>query len=155
EPFGAWPWSGQVVAYTALVVALTTVVVLPLSVWAGFVHERRWGFSTQDLRGFGADRAKAFALGVVLTVAAFLGLVGSARLLPALWPLAVSAAGWALVIALSVVAPILIEPLFNRFSSVEDTVLASKLRALSEKAGLPIEEVLVADASRRSRKSNA
>jgi STE24 endopeptidase len=155
EPVEGWPWPAQVVGLTALVVAVTTLVGLPLATWAGFVHERRWGFSTQGLRGFAADRAKGLALGLVLTCAGLLGLVGLARLLPRLWPLAACAAGAALVVALGVLAPVLIEPLFNRFDPLEDRELAAELRALAERAGLPLEEVLVADASRRSRKSNA
>ena len=155
EPVEGWPWWAQVVGFTGIVVASTTAVVLPLTYWTGFVHERRWGFSTQDLRGFAADRVKAFTLGLVLSGAALLGLVGSARLLPRLWPLAACLAGAALVLALGVLAPLLIEPLFNRFGPLQDAGLAAELHALAEKARLPLEEVLVADASRRSRKSNA
>ena len=155
EPVEGWPWWAQVVGFTGIVVASTTAIVLPLAFWTGFVHERRWGFSTQDLRGFAADRAKAFALGLVLSGAALLGLVGSARLLPRLWPLAACLAGAAVVLALGVLAPLLIEPLFNRFGPLQDAGLAAELQALAEKARLPLKEVLVADASRRTRKSNA
>jgi STE24 endopeptidase len=154
-PFEGWPWWGQVVGFSALTVALATAVSLPISFWAGFVRERSWGFSTQDLPTFAADRAKGLALGVVLSGAGLLGLVGSARLLPRAWPLAAAVAGAALVLALGFLAPLLIEPLFNRFSPLDDTELATELRALASRAQLPIKEVLVADASRRTRKTNA
>src|SRR4051794_18306788 len=85
-PFEGWPWWGQVVGFSALTVALATAVSLPISFWAGFVRERSWGFSTQDLPAFAIDRAKGVALGLVLSGAALLGLVGSARLLPRAWP---------------------------------------------------------------------
>jgi STE24 endopeptidase len=134
---------------------LTTVVGLPISFWAGFVRERSWGFSTQNLHGFAADRAKAFALGLVLSGAALLGLVGSARLLPRVWPLAAAAVGAAIVLALSFLAPLLFEPLFNRFVPLDDAGLAAELQALAERAQTPIKQVLVADASRRTRKANA
>jgi len=155
EPFQGWPWWGQIVGFTALITVLMTVLSLPISFWTGFVRERSWGFSTQDLAGFVADRGKAFALGLVLSVVALLGLVGSARLLPRAWPLAASSAGAVVVLALGFLAPLLIEPLFNRFSPLDDTELATELRALARRARLPIKEVLVADASRRTRKANA
>ena len=79
EPFEGWAWWGQVVGFTALITLLTTALSLPISFWTGFVRERSWGFSTQELPGFAADRVKGFALGLVLTSAALLGLVGSAR----------------------------------------------------------------------------
>ncbi len=162
-PPGAWlselleglPWWGQVVGLTALIAVLTTAVHLPISFWAGFVRERRWGFSTQDLRGFAADRAKALLVGVVLSSAALVGLIGSARLLPRAWPPVAILAGSAVVLALGLLAPLVIEPLFNRFGPLADAELAAELRALAAGAGLPIEEVLVADASRRTRKANA
>ena len=155
EPVEGWPWWAQVVGLTALLDALTPVVGLPISFWTGFVHERSWGFSTQDLGGFAADRAKAFVLGLVLSGAALVGLVGSARLLPRGWPLPAAAAGAALVLALGFLAPVLFEPLFNRFAPLDDAELAAELCALADRAELPINEVLVADASRRTRKANA
>ncbi len=155
EPLEGWPWWAQVVGFTALLEALQLAVGLPISFWTGFVRERHWGFSTQDLPGFAADRAKGFALGLVLSGAALLGLVGSARLAPRLWPLAAAAAGAAMVLALGFLAPLLVEPLFNRFVPLGDAELAAELQALADRAQVPLREVLVADASRRTRKANA
>ena len=101
EPLEGWPWWAQVVGLTALLDALTLMVGLPISFWTGFVHERSWGFSTQDLGSYAADRAKGFVLGLALSGAALVGLVGSARLLPRGWPLPAAAAGAAIVLALA------------------------------------------------------
>ena len=154
-PAAGWPWWAQVAWITALVEVLTTAVALPVSFWAGFVRERRWGFSTQGLGGFIGDRAKALTLGFGLSAAAFVGLVGFARLLPRLWPLPAAAGGAALVLALGFLAPLLVEPLFNRFRTLDDAELVAELRRLADRAQLPINTVLVADASRRTRKANA
>jgi STE24 endopeptidase len=155
EPLEGSPWWAQAVGFTALIDALTTAVGLPISFWTGFVRERSWGFSTQELSGFAADRAKGFALGLVLSGAALLGLVGSARLLPRIWPLAAATAAAAMVLALGFLAPLVVEPLFNRFVPLEDAELTAELQALADRAQVPIKEVLVADASRRTRKANA
>ncbi len=56
---------------------------------------------------------------------------------------------------LTFVAPLVVEPLFNRFTPLADPELAAELDALARRAGLPLKEVLVADASRRTRKANA
>jgi STE24 endopeptidase len=50
---------------------------------------------------------------------------------------------------------VLLEPLFNRFEPLRDAALADELRALARDAGTPVRDVLVADASRRTTKSNA
>jgi STE24 endopeptidase len=162
-PLGNWisrpvegrPWWVQVVWITALVDVLATAVVLPVSFWAGFVRERRWGFSTQDLGGFIGDRAKALALSLGLSACAFVALVGAARWFPRVWPLPGAVGGAAFVLAFGFLAPLLVEPLFNRFRPLEDADLVAELRMLADRAQVPIEEVLVADASRRTRKANA
>jgi STE24 endopeptidase len=71
------------------------------------------------------------------------------------WPLVASTAAATAVVLLTWAAPLLLEPLFNRFRPLDDPALAANLRDLAEQAGVPIREVLVADASRRTRKLNA
>jgi len=152
---GGWPWWARGLAFPGLVVALSSLVRLPVAFWSGHVRERRWGFSTQTARGWLVDRAKGLAVGLVLTVPLLLGLVALARVLPRAWP-APSAAGAALaVLFVGFVAPIVLEPLFNRFRPVPDEELAAGLRALAERAGTPVRHVLVGDASRRTHKVNA
>jgi STE24 endopeptidase len=155
RPVEGWPWWAQVVGFTALVEALTAAVALPLAFWTEFVRERRWGFSTQRASEWAADRSKAFAVGLVLSAVAFLGLVGAARVFPRAWPVAAGLAGAMLVVALGLLGPVVIEPLFNRFAPLADQELRGELLGLAEEADLRLREVLVADASRRSRKANA
>jgi Zn-dependent protease with chaperone function len=155
EPVAELPWWGRALAYPALVVGVLTAARLPLSFWRGHVRERRWGFSTQSARGWLYDRFKAFGVAVVLTSGALLGLMALARWLPSAWPFVAAPAAAALVALLGFVAPVLLEPLFNRFVPLGDEELATGLRALARRAGVPVRDVLVADASRRTRKVNA
>jgi STE24 endopeptidase len=60
-----------------------------------------------------------------------------------------------MVLTLGFAAPVVIEPLFNRFTPLNDVELAARLQAVAERARVPVKEVLVSDASRRTRKSNA
>src|SRR5207249_437731 len=71
------------------------------------------------------------------------------------WPVAAAAAAALAVVILTSLAPLLLEPLFNRFQPLEDKQLAQELRELADRAGVPIRDVLVADASRRTVKTNA
>jgi STE24 endopeptidase len=134
---------------------VSAVVRLPLSFWRGYAHEHRFGLSTQTVRGWLADRAKSVAVGAALTSVAMLGLVGLARAFPRWWPVAAALGGCALVLVVTFLAPVVLEPIFNRFRPLADAELASELSALSDRAGVPVQGVLVADASRRTRKSNA
>jgi Zn-dependent protease with chaperone function len=142
-------------AYAALVTAFVTILDTPLAFWRGWWRERRWGFSTQTTGAWLADRAKGLAVSVVLAAAAWSAAVALARALPGWWALPAGVALALAVLLLSFVAPVVLEPIFNRFRPLEDETLADRLRLLSERAGVPVREVLVADASRRTTKVNA
>jgi len=142
-------------AYAALVVALSGAVGTPLALWRGWWRERRWGFSVQSAGGWFADRAKGLAVAVVLTAGAWAAAVALARALPGWWAVPAAAALALAVLFLSFVAPVVLEPLFNRFRPLDDKDLAVQLRALAARAEVPVREVLVADASRRTTKVNA
>jgi STE24 endopeptidase len=149
------PWWGVALVLGAAVVAGTWIVRLPLAFWRGYLREHRYGFSTQSSGGWLVDRLKVLALGLLLTAVPICALVGVARAYPGAWP-AVAAPGAAgLVVLLGFVAPVVLEPLFNRFRPLDDAALSKRLRDLSIEAGVPVREVLVADASRRTRKQNA
>lgn len=142
-------------AYAALVVTCSSVVRTPLAFWRGWWRERRWGFSTQSAGGWLADHGKGLAVSIVLSAGAWAAAVALARAFPGRWALPAGAALALAVLLLSFVAPVVLEPLFNRFGPLEDEALAADLRRLSEQAGVPVRDVLVADASRRTTKVNA
>ena len=152
---GSLPWWGRTPAYAAVVVGAASAARTPLALWCGFLRERRWGFSTQRLPSWAADRAKAVGVNIVLTAAALLGLVGLARALTGWWAAPAAAAFAFAALLLSFLAPVMLEPLFNRYLPLQDAALAQELRRLAERAGVPVREVLVQDTSRRTRKANA
>ena len=138
-----------------LIVHLSALLRLPLSIWLGLLHERAFGFSRQSSRDFALDRLKAVAIGSVLTGAALAGLVLCAQAFPSAWPLVAAGAAALVVLVLSFVAPVVLEPVFNRFRPLEDSSLRDAVLKLGDDASVPIREVLVADASRRTTKLNA
>jgi Zn-dependent protease with chaperone function len=155
SPLGSLPPVAAAAAYAALVTAFSSVVRTPLALWRGWWRERRWGFSTQGVGGWLGDRAKGLAVSVVLGAGAWAAAVALARALPGWWALPAGAALALAVLLLSFVAPVVLEPLFNRFRPLDDETLAASLHGLSRRAGVPVREVLVADASRRTTKVNA
>ena len=141
--------------WPVLVLAVVGVACLPLDLWRGLVRERRFGLSTQTLRGWLGDWAKGEVVELVLAAAVWVAAIGLVRAFPRWWPLPAAAALALFVLLMSFVAPIVLEPLFNRFRPLEDERLAGELRGLAERAGVPVRSVLVADASRRTTRTNA
>jgi len=150
---GGWA-PGRVVLAAVAVQAVRGGVGLPFSIRA-FRQDARAGLATQRLGGFLRDWAKARAVGLVLVVLPVAALVLGARWQPPGWPLVAAVAAVLLVLALAVVGPVLIEPLFNRFRPLEAGALRARLLELAATMGVPVRDVLVADASRRTTRVNA
>jgi STE24 endopeptidase len=123
--------------------------------WWRYRYDLRWGLSTQPVRGWWLDVLKELAVSVVLLAAGLWPLFALAHWFPNewIWPAMIGAA--ALVFVLGFLAPIVLEPVFNRFRPLEDAELARRLHAVAAQAGVPVREILVADASRRTNRSNA
>ena len=92
---------------------------------------------------------------MALTVIPMFGLIASVHVFPSWWPLVAALGGAAIVFVVTFLAPVLLEPVFNRFAPLRDDALAEDLRQLADRAGVPVRDVLVADASRRTTKHNA
>jgi len=150
---GAWA-PGRVVLATLAVLAVRAGVGLPFSLRA-YRQDAREGLATQGVGGFLRDWAKSRAVGLVLTVLPITALVLGARWSPPGWPLVAAAAAALLVLALALLGPVLIEPLFNRFRPLDPGPLRARLLALAATMRVPVGDVLVADASRRTTKVNA
>jgi Zn-dependent protease with chaperone function len=153
--FAGVPWAARAALEAAIVLGVLEAVRLPGDFWVGHLRERRYGFSTQGAAGWLLDRTKAFAIGVVLSSGALTAFIALARALPSAWPLVAVPALALLVLALGFLAPTVFEPVFNRFRPLEDSQLAEDLRDLAAEAGVPVRDVLVSDASRRTTKHNA
>jgi STE24 endopeptidase len=147
-------WTVKAVGGTALLLALGQVVTLPLDVKAEQVL-RRYGLSTQTWATWTDDRLRGLAVQVVMTGIAVLVVLALVRRLPAHWWAAGAVAAVLLTMGGSYVYPVLVEPVFNRFTPMADGPLRTDLLALAEKDHVRVKDVLVADASRRTTALNA
>jgi STE24 endopeptidase len=147
-------WLAEAVFGGLAVLFVGQLVTLPLSAWRHAIVVR-YGLSTQGWGGWALDLLKAYAVLAVIAAVALAGFFTITRLVPRWW-WAVAAAGAAgLMVLLTFVFPVLVEPIFNRFTPMEPGPLRSQLMAMAARDGVPVRDVLVADASRRTRAVNA
>jgi STE24 endopeptidase len=153
RPFGDH-WIAQALLGGLAVVLVADLLTLPFAAWRHAVMTR-YGLSTQGWGGWTIDVLKSYAVSAVIGALALLGFYTVTRLAPRWWWAlgAVGAAG--LVVLLSFVLPVLVEPVFNKFTPMEEGPLRTRLMTLAERDGVPVRDVLVADASRRTRAANA
>jgi STE24 endopeptidase len=153
RPFGD-NWIAQAVLGGLVVVLVVDLVTLPFAAWRHTVVVR-YGISTQSWGGWAVDLLKSYAVGAVIGGLALLGFYTVARLAPRWWWAFGAAGAFLLVVLLSFVLPVLVEPIFNKFTPMADGPLRTELLALADTDGVPVRDVLVADASRRTNAVNA
>lgn len=153
---GALPghWTVRTALGTAALFVVGRLVTLPLDLRAEQVL-RDYGLSTQSWAGWADHRLRGLAVGLVATLLLLLPLLALARRLPDGWWLPGAVLAAALVVAGSFVYPVLVEPVFQKFAPLEEGRLRDDLLALADRDGVPVKEVLVADASRRTTALNA
>lgn len=153
RPFGDH-WIAQAVLGGLAVLFLADLLTLPFAAWRQTVLVR-YGLSTQGWSGWAVDLVKSYAVSAIIGALVLLGFYAVVRLAPHWW-WALGAAGAALlVVLLSFVLPVLVEPVFNTFTPMQPGPLRSELVALAARDRVPVRDVLVADASRRTRAVNA
>jgi STE24 endopeptidase len=153
RPFGD-SWIAQAVLGGLAVVLAGQLVTLPFAAWRHTVLVR-YGLSTQTWGPWAVDQLKGYAVGTVIGAVALLGFYTVTRLFGSWWWLPGAAGAAGLVVLLSFVLPVLVEPVFNRFTPMPPGPLRTELVAMAARDGVPVRDVLVADASRRTRAVNA
>ncbi len=153
RPFGGG-WPARVLLGTLALTVAGRLVTLPISAYAESVRHR-YGLSTRSWALWLRDVAVATAISAVLTALALTALLWLVRRAPRTW-WAWSAAGAAgFVVVGSFLYPVVIEPAFNRFEPLPAGELRTDLLTLADESGVPVEDVLVSDASRRTTTLNA
>jgi STE24 endopeptidase len=153
EPIGRGRVRTGVLVGLAVVVAVW-LAGLPLSAWT-LVRRRDFGLSEQGWGGWIVDQLTALALQAVLVSVAVAGAVWLAGRLGRRWWLVGAPALVAIAGVFLVVQPLVVQPLFNRFEPVPDRGLAGQIQRLGREMGVDVDDVLVADASRRTTTANA
>ena len=153
QPLGGH-WLAEAALGGLVILMIVWLMSLPFAAWRHTVL-RDYGLSTQDWRGWAVDLLKSGAVGAVIGAVVLAGFYTLTQFAP-LWWWAFGAAGAAaLVVLLSFVFPVLVEPVFNRFSPMPAGLLRDELVAMAARDGMVAREVLVADASRRTTGLNA
>ena len=128
---------------------------LPFSLYSTFVIEARHGFNKQTIWLFLRDMVVGLGLSVLLgppIVAAMIVIVQKGGPYLAIYL-------WAFMLILSLVMmslyPILIAPLFNKFTPLPEGGLRLKIEKLASTLKFPLKKLFVIDGSTRSTHSNA
>ncbi|MDB6023176.1 MAG: peptidase, partial [Pedosphaera sp.] len=128
---------------------------IPFEWYSQFRLEERFGFNTTTLKIWMLDRLKGLLLALVLGYPLLVLILKLVEWTGPLWWLWAWAALLGFQLLLVVLAPVLIMPLFNKFTPLPEGSLRERLLALGQRTGFLARSIQVMDGSKRSRHSNA
>ena len=149
---GRWWWRALLAVFLVLLVG--RLVTLPFALLSRR-NALAYGLTDQPLGAWLRDRAVQLGVSWVYAALVVLLVLAAARRAPRHWPLVVGVSAAVLVVLGSWLYPVVVEPLFNRFTPLPDGQLRSRILDLAREEGVPVSDVLVADASRRTTTLNA
>ncbi len=147
-------WWVRVLLGVAAVNLVGRLSTLPFS-WVGYRRRVSYGLSTQGWPDWLRDVAVSWLVNAVGVSVVVLVVVGTARGWRTWWPAMAGGTAAGLVMLGSFVYPLLVEPLFNHFTPLPDGPLRTAVLRLAGEEGVHVDDVLEADASRRTTTLNA
>ncbi len=146
---------GTGLLFTGLLALLVFIIDLPFSIYSTFVIEQRFGLNKTTVKTFLLDILK----GIVLACA-----IGGPLLALVFWFFQRTGDnGWLycwaavtlVVLLLQFLAPVVIMPLFNKFSPLEDGELKQRITDYARDQHFAIQGIYTMDGSKRSTRLNA
>ncbi|MFD2614131.1 M48 family metallopeptidase [Paenibacillus gansuensis] len=139
--------------YMFLISAAGFLLYLPLSV-TGYALSKHFGISVQPVTGWLRDKAVSFGIEyvtmLVVAAAAFFVIRKGGRWWLKLWLLSVP-----FTLFMMYIQPVVIDPLYNTYTELQDRKLEKDILDLAAKAGIPAERVYEVDMSEKTNALNA
>ena len=145
----------QTFVYCVQYFIATTLVVLPMTIYEGFIREHQYGLSNQSFGAWFGDHAKVLGVGLTLGGLAVTVLYVVVRRLPRTWALWGACAAIGFVIFGALISPVYIDPLFNEYTRLGDPVVSASIQSLARAQGVPVDDIWVFDASRQTKRVSA
>jgi STE24 endopeptidase len=154
-PAGRLQDETTVAVYVILLTLVNEIGGLPISLYSGFIVERRYGLSTEPFHLWVTDQLKSLAIGLVLAITAASVVYFFIRWFPATWWLPAGAVFAVLIVGLANVGPVLLLPLFYSVKPLEQEALRQRLMTLAERAGARVLGAYEWGLAQKTRKANA
>lgn len=151
--FGISIWSQAAFLFATGV--LLSIAGLPFAWYSQFRLEEQFGFNTTTPKTWWLDRVKGLLLALVLGYPLLVFILKLVQWTVDLWWLFAFVCVLGFQLLMMVLAPVLILPLFNKFTPLPDGTLRERLLLLGKKTGFHARSIQVMDGSKRSRHSNA
>ena len=141
--------------YVVLFHAFSVILGLPLSFYTGYVHEHKWNFSNQTIKSWTWEKIKSFLVGLILMTLVLGLLFWIMALVPLYWWLIAGLAMAIVSVIFATLLPVVILPIFNKYTPIQNKELTDSLEKILSQAGLRSGGFFMEDMSRQTKKENA
>jgi len=148
-------WFFTIVVYLALFTVITFVIDLPLSYFTGFVRPHAYDLSNQTFGKWFGDELKGLMVGLILGALLLWMPYLLVKKSPRRWWLWTSLLAIPLTAFFMLIAPIAIDPMFNKFGPMKDKALEQRILDLAGRAGIDGARVFEVDKSTDTNTVNA
>jgi STE24 endopeptidase len=145
----------QTFLYFLQFILVVALLQFPLTVYEGFFREHQYGLATQTFGPWMGDLGKGLLVSVILGGLLVMLLVGIVRRLGSSWWVWGAVATVAFFAFVSIIGPVFIAPLFNRYQKLEDPKIRESILSMARANGIPASEVYEVDASRQTTRISA
>ncbi len=143
------------IIFFMLLIYADTILEIPFSLYHTFVIEKQYGFSAMSIKLWIADFAKSILISSLLSILVISVGLWLVQHSPNLWWFWV----WCFFLIYSIfiiyISPYVIEPLFNKFTPIDNKALEEGINNLMQKAGIKVSRIFKMDASKRTTHTNA
>jgi STE24 endopeptidase len=154
QPVHGW-FPLQILLYFLLAVFVYQLITLPIAYYSGYILPHRYGMSTQSVQGWARDFLKGFVLSLVLEAAAITLIYALLAFQPLTWWVWVAVVMLFFSVIMANLAPVLIFPLFYKFTPLPEGELTQRLLALMQRASTRVRGVYTMQMSNKTTAANA
>ncbi len=145
----------QTALYWVQFILVFSLLTFPLGIYEGYFREHKYGLLNQNFGEWMRDELVGLAVGIVLGAILMVPLFGLVRRVGKNWWV------WGAVLMIvfgafvSLIAPVYIAPLFNKYKSLENVRVKDSILQMARANGIPARDVYEFDASRQSNRVSA
>lgn len=150
-----WDEISNGIAFIGVLGILGFILNIPSDLYSTFVIEQKFGFNKTTYRTYILDTVKSILLSVIISVPVIIGILYFFEYTGSLAWLYVWIFVTAISFIFSIIGPIWIMPIFNKFTPLEPGELRDAIVEYAKKVNFTYGNIYVIDGSKRSAHSNA
>jgi len=145
----------QSMLYGAPYVVVSSIILVPWTIYTGYVREKQYGLLTQGFGDWAGEQAIELAINVIAFSLIIALVMNGIKRSPKRWWLWGTGMA-ALTIALFLmIAPVFINPLFNTYTELAPGPVRERIVGMAQSRGIPADHIYVFDQSKQHKRISA